>query len=105
MTLYKYTFPPFLQNREVICKNRFEYKNKLKKYFLSKYLNYRDAEICFPKEHFWETLVNTKKIMAFQVNEGSIYVHPDGYFNEVRKIQQRRIIRKFFKMQSPQEYH
>lgn len=84
-----------------LCKRKFEYTYALREAPLEEYLPLETAVLNYRGKRFFRKLLSTKSFYAFRVNEGEVYVHPDGYYKSICRIERRKIIERFLSGQDP----
>lgn len=104
MTLMLYKIPE-APNSLRICKRRFEHRHRLEEYRIERYITFDDAVLNYRGDNFYKKLLTTKKFWGFQVNDGPIYIHPDGYFKDISRIERKKINQKFLQSQHPPQWH
>lgn len=104
MTLILFKIPD-APNSTRLCKERFEFKYNLSEQKMSKYLTLDEAVFNYRGKNFYDKLINTRKFFGFQVNSGNIFVHPDNYYRDISRIEQKKLSQKFSQTPDPQHWN
>ena len=104
MMLKIYSAPRF-DGVEEYCKRRFQKTMQLKKYPLDSYIDLDTALRIYPGTTFFKKLVNSSLIHGFQVNGGCVYIHPEGLFKSVHRMQRKFLKRELVSLKTPDLPH